>query len=555
LLLILCKHSFVSSHSTTRASFLSLVQHMSVHQPGQPFRCFYGRKSRLLGDPENLDVFAHQINPLLRRAEAEGRPAKPEEIVVEVGSGETIADRPEFAALLAQIEALRRGSGGEFWVWEIARLSRGDELERARIGAALRRAGVTIVTERQRYDLLDPAQSFLFSFQLLQAEFEVSLYKKRVADKRRELILAGEILTGLAPWGYLWDKNPLPGRRRGQLVPDPERFPLLKQVCREVLTVSVERLGRRYGVPKSTLTKTLRNPAICGYPAWRHGPNDGRRPANRKSRILLPRGEWLMAKAPGDWPPACTKAEWEAIQATLDRRDCLKGKTLADEDGWCVDIVRFAGLDRQSRRGSVGSGARSRPTYEVETDGKVIWCLRQPVHEHATLVLGEALKRTETLAQQLALYRERMAPGGAVEARETDLIGWLREREEREKELDALLLRELRADPEEAASIARVRAGLKAEVKRLTQAIQHAEQPAVRLPALEEVIDLLPGIGAAFAAVWPETPGAVKRQVAAACIQSLTVTVERDPKHRGRYLRTYGPTLFQDWLPWGRHEE
>lgn len=45
--------------------------------------------------------------------------------------------------------------------------------------------------------------------------------------------------------------------------------------------------------------------------------------------------------------------------------------------------------------------------------------------------------------------------------------------------------------------------------------------------------------------------GEVKRQLVNAFIRSLTVTVAPHPEHRGRYIRTYGPTVFQDWLPWG----
>lgn len=157
--------------------------------------------------------------------------------------------------------------------------------------------------------------------------------------------------------------------------------------------------------------------------------------------------------------------------------------------------------------------------------GGRLWTLRQPVHDHATLALMEAFRRPETVLHSLAEYRSGVTAANAHSGSEAHRQRLQQEREARERELDDLLLREMRADPEEAASIARVRAALRAEVKRLTQALQQLEAPVLRLPELEEVADLLPKMARVFPAYWEEAPGEVKRAVARAMIRSLTVTV------------------------------
>lgn len=521
------------------------------------FRRFYGRKSRLLGDPEDLDVFAHQINPLLRRAEAEGRPARPEEIVVEVGSSETIDGRPGFREILLAIEALAPGAGGELWCADVDRLSRGSMAERGLIAQTLTRAGVLLRTATRTLDLRDPDDEMWYEWTSSRGRNEMGRFKQRTAARRREMTLAGEILTGKAPWGYVWDRNPLPGRRRGQLLAHPERFPILQRICAEVLTTSLARLAERYshwGLNPSTLQWTLRNPAICGHYALRFGANDGTRPNNRNRRVLLPREQWLWSEQPGSWPAACTRAEWEAIQAVLDTRYTLKTKTIDDEEGWCVDVVRFRGCeDRPCRRSSIGSGPR-RALYELVLPGRRLWVLRQPVHDHALLVLRETFRRPEIILGSLKEYQSRNDAADAVRSRETAQTRLQSDLQSRRRELDELLRRELSATGEEAASIARVRAGLRAEVERLAGELAAFPAPAERIPALEQVLGEIPDFAYHFDAVWEAAPGSLKRALVRAMIVRLTVSVEPHPSGTQRYVRTFGPTLLQPWLPFGSAE-
>lgn len=531
---------------------------MSVYQPR--WVRLYARKSRALGDPEDLDLFAHQVNPLLRRAEAEGRTLLPAEIVVEVGSGETIDDRPQFRAILEEIERLPPRAGGELWVADVDRLSRGDMMERGRILKACARAGVKIRTTSRTLDLSDPDDELWFEFSSSRGRNELGRFKKRVEARRREMVLAGEPLTGKPPWGYVWDRNPAPGRRRGGYEAHPERFPILQRICVEVMTMSLERLALRYahyGLNPSTLQWTLRNPAICGHYAHRFGPNDGVRPNNRNRRVLLPRSEWLWAEQPGDWPAACSREQWEAIQSVLDERGTRKTQTVDDAEGWCVDVVRFRGYDRPCRRSSIGKDERGSPnaTYELMVGDRRLWVLRQPVHDHAFLVLQETFRRPEIILSSLRDYRERNEAADAVRAREPPRTRLQQELAARRRELDDLLRRELSATGEEAASIARVRSGLRAEIERLADELQAEPDLPERLPALESAFHLIPDFARLFDEAWERSSGSVKRAITRAVIQTLTVSMEPHPSGKNRYVREFGPTLLQSWLPFGSVEE
>src|SRR5262245_61736816 len=142
----------------------------------------YGRKSRKLGDPDEVDIatiVGHQFADCDRHLAAVNIFLKPEERIAEIGSGESLDERPEFAALLKEIE-LHPPGDGLLVVSEIARISRADMYEFGWIVRILQTAGIKVLAGGRRWDLSHPDDYLLFGIFAGMAHHELGTYKLRV---------------------------------------------------------------------------------------------------------------------------------------------------------------------------------------------------------------------------------------------------------------------------------------------------------------------------------------------------------------------------------------
>lgn len=472
----------------------------------------YGRRSRALGDAPDLDVVAHQIEPLVRLATAEGFPPAPEDIIAEIGSGDSIAQRPRFAALLAELETKPPRGDARLYVSEISRLSRAGMQEMGALVETFQQAGVLIRDRSRLYDLSVPNDLLFFSFIASIGHHERGKYSERIKMAYEKNLRNGKIRNGQAPWGYIWSKG------EGNLLAVPAKFAVLQQCCADALTVSVYRLASRYSVAPSTLYQTLTNPAICGWPARCFARRaDG-------SQYRLPRAEWVWPERENDtYPHACTRAQWEAIQRALADRYHRRAKT-GETDGWCRDLVRFVDGPQECRLASSARKNGNPPLiYRAKhaADNRY-YILRSVVHAAAyaelAAILGDpALLMVGLARSQEAQEREAAAVSDTGLADATQRLAALRRRyqEAVDREYDA-------QEPLRSALRER-RLRLEGEVRQTDAELVLLQQQQRQDDSRGQALAALPELAADFATVWEGLPDAGRRALAHLLLASVDV--------------------------------
>jgi hypothetical protein len=409
---------------------------------------------------------------LLHLAEQDGHCIPVHHIITELRSGERLSRRPEFSHWLQRLRAHPPSNGGVLYSMDVDRISRGIASERGLIQETIATAGVKIRTPSGITDLGNPDELLLYEVRGSLARHELQRYKKRVEATKRDMTRLGQLPTGAPAWGYLWDKN------TRQPVPDPLRFPVLQSWCRDVLRMSVERLARRDDVYPTLVYRTLRNPMICGYPARRWRAVEGK-------MMRLPREEWLWPEHAGPYPPACSRAEWEAIQQALTQRFTRLGKDGQDLDGWCRNLVRFEGCPYRPRLGTIWP---SRPIYEVDSRKTALhYYIRrdvvhvavedalQSVQNRAGAVLGAAVAQQAMLAQTRRELASSASSDDLAKARQ---------------ELASLMTRWAQADEEEQLALRTAEEAVKRRIVALKR--QRPTPPAEPNALLELLLPDLP---------------------------------------------------------------
>lgn len=485
----------------------------------------YTRKSRALGDPDDPELLAHHLSALQRLVAADGASIPPERILTEVGSGETIADRPVFSGLLGALERLPANVGGTIYCLELERLSRGSMAERGRIADALARANIKIRTPARIYDLRNADDLFLFSILSSAGQHELGKYKERQARKFAEMTRAGKICSGEVPFGYLRDTE------RKTLRPDPVKFPILREWCQLIPTVSVVRLAARYGVPKTTVANTLRNPVIAGWAPRRYG----RRPGLRSERITsrrLPPEEWLWPEQEGDWESAITLAEWRAIQAVMDAREDRRLKTRA-ENGWCRDRLEFEGaagchVNLSSYQPMEGGVRTHVPTYDVRRPGQVrLYVPRVLVHEAALEEMRRLLSDRQRVADALAWYQQHAAL-------EAEIADTAEEAEKARRQLErqrgtlvnlALSLADPDLPPERRHATEQAQEQCDQEISRLRGRLEQLRSATVAVAAVDHLIETFPEAFTDWEVLWGEMTEGEKRATVNAVFSRIVVRI------------------------------
>lgn len=517
----------------------------------------YSRKSRALGDPDASDVVAHQLRECDRMAAADGIPIPAENRIAEVGSSESLDERPRLAAQLVAFSERPPLGGGLLYCTEVSRLSRADMEEIGRIMRVLRTANVKVRVPGHTYDLTLPHDEMFFTFSAAQARCEIQQYRVRVNQTREKQFEEARVRNGRVPWGYVWDKG------KQEVRADIETFPRLVICCKEILTNGVLRLAEKNGVSPRVLYTALTSPMICGHPGLRYG-----RTLNGSTYKVLPRSEWKIPEATNtDYPHACSLEEFLQIQAVFQERRKRKTKTTG-ANGWCRDVVRF--IDQPGSVILSGIGARrkdrpsaGRPVYERRGPSRTVKGQHQPgerlayidrtlIHDAAYEALLAALSDPESLQALVEQYclrqAEKRRPAGSVSPQQVRLEDARRQYQDAvDAEYDA-------AEP--------LRSALKQRRVRLEQEIaslQFIEREAARETAHESALlsqlQQLPDLAASFRGNWAAWPEEKRRAIANGVIARIECRYEKAVGGAGG-VRCVERVVLQPWFcPEQKEEE
>ena len=161
----------------------------------------YGRKSRFDDPLLSVDEVLEKHNKILDEyAEKHlGGPIPEENTYMEVGSGESLKDRPEITRLLKDIEDPEVQA---ILVVDVQRLSRGDLEDAGRLIRLLRYTNTYVITPMKIYDLRDDYDRDAFERELKRGNEYLEYFKKIQARGRLASVKEGNYLGSVAPYGF-----------------------------------------------------------------------------------------------------------------------------------------------------------------------------------------------------------------------------------------------------------------------------------------------------------------------------------------------------------------
>lgn len=162
----------------------------------------YDRLSRTDDDPllsveEVLEKHSQMLDEYA--TEHLGGPIPPENKFQEVGSGETIKDRPEILRLLKAIESPAIKA---ILVVDVQRLSRGDLEDAGRLIKILRYTNTCVITPTKTYDLRDEYDRDAFERELKRGNDYLEYFKKIQRRGKLASIKKGNYVGSVAPFGF-----------------------------------------------------------------------------------------------------------------------------------------------------------------------------------------------------------------------------------------------------------------------------------------------------------------------------------------------------------------
>lgn len=205
----------------------------------------YLRKSRADIEKEKVGKFetlAHHEAELTAMAERMELPI--DRVYKEIVSGESIAERTEFQALM---EGVQNGEYEYVICHAIDRLGRGDMMEYGWVLSMFQITGTKIVTPGKTYDPTDPFDHQQLQFQMMFSEQELIGTKRRLKAGKEASVRDGQYIAQSAPFGY--DKHVRTDRKK-TLVPNDDAgtvrkiFELAAQgVCRSAIAKEMNASG------------------------------------------------------------------------------------------------------------------------------------------------------------------------------------------------------------------------------------------------------------------------------------------------------------------------
>lgn len=161
----------------------------------------YGRLSRLddplLSDAEVLERHSKMLEEYAIKHL--GGPIPPENKYMEIGSGESLKDRPEITRLLKDIEDPEVQA---ILVVDVQRLSRGDLEDAGKLIRLLRYTNTYVITPMKTYDLRDEYDRDAFERELKRGNDYLEYFKKIQARGRLASVKDGNYIGSVAPYGF-----------------------------------------------------------------------------------------------------------------------------------------------------------------------------------------------------------------------------------------------------------------------------------------------------------------------------------------------------------------
>jgi DNA invertase Pin-like site-specific DNA recombinase len=287
---------------------------------------FYLRKSRtddpLMTVAEVLERHEQQLDEWVER-NAEGGAVPEQNRYREVGSGETIADRPRLQELLRRVESPKVRA---LVIKDTSRLSRGDMMDIGYLVKILKHTNTRVITlDRGVYDLNNDRDLDDFKRELMRGN-EYLEYTKKIQNAGRVLSAqAGHYLGSIAPYGYKKISYKEGKKTVHTLEPLPEQAEVVKRIF-EMYSQGLgsERIcdvlnGEHIPAPKGklwqreTITHMLANVHYLGKIKWNW----------RKAVIRVEDGEVIKSRpkhddyiiSEGKHDAIVSQELWDAVQA------------------------------------------------------------------------------------------------------------------------------------------------------------------------------------------------------------------------------------------------
>lgn len=264
------------------------------------------------------------------------------EILEEVVSGDTIADRPQMQRLLTMVES---GEYAGVLVMEIARLARGKTRDQGIVSETFRYSNTKIITPDKTYDPANDADEDFFEFSLFMSRQEYKMINKRLIRGRLASLDEGKYIAGTAPYGY--EKYKLHKQKGYSLRPNPETAPIVQRIfdlytvgepssggtLQPVGSYKISKKLNAEGVPSpggtlwtaSAVRDILQNPVYKGELRWSFRPVT-KRMENGVLKTSTPVNHDARLRS-GLHEPLIDVATWEKAQAnrTKNAHPCIPG--------------------------------------------------------------------------------------------------------------------------------------------------------------------------------------------------------------------------------------
>lgn len=161
----------------------------------------YGRKSRFDDPYLSVEEVLEKHNRMLDEyAERHlGGPIPEDQNFQEVGSGESIKDRPEMTRLLKAIESPEVKA---ILVIDVQRLSRGDLEDAGKLIRLLRYTNTYVITPGKIYDLRDEYDRDAFERELKRGSEYLNYFKKISLRGKLDSVRQGNYIGSVAPYGF-----------------------------------------------------------------------------------------------------------------------------------------------------------------------------------------------------------------------------------------------------------------------------------------------------------------------------------------------------------------
>lgn len=279
----------------------------------------YLRKSRDESDGKE-DVLAKHESLLLEYVKNHNLKY---EIYKEIGSSEYIDSRPKMVRLLNDVSQKLYDA---VLVVDLDRLSRGDLEEMGRIGRIFKDSKTIVLTPTKTYDFNDEEQALINNFEMVFANHEFRMIKKRMLRGKLQGTKAGKWTNGRPPFPYVYN------RLTKELDVDSDKvkvYEFMKKMFLEDMKATYEiawklnelgfKTNRNSYWYENTVRRLLINEVHLGKVVYGKTSGSGsKKKLNANGVQIKDRSEWIIAE--GSHQQLKTEEEHQRILAILESR-------------------------------------------------------------------------------------------------------------------------------------------------------------------------------------------------------------------------------------------